>query len=78
MDDGTAVAAGRDALALEGLRHGWGEAYEIGCDDEQGWHARRRDGIGGLITAAGPDELWPAVCADYELSPVSRGPGERP
>ena len=61
-----------DADALEAIRYGWGDAYEVGCDDARGWWARRRDGLGGDITAPGADELWSAILADYTLKPVPR------
>jgi hypothetical protein len=65
--------------ALKALRWNWGDAFELGEDDEHGWRAERRDGIGGLITAADPGELDVLVDTDYGLMPVSRdyGPGER-
>jgi hypothetical protein len=64
--------------ALEALRWHWGDAYEIGRDDASDWHARRRDGLGGLLTGAGPDELGQAVVADYSFRPVPPGsPGGR-
>jgi hypothetical protein len=62
--------AGEKELAA--LQWNWGEAYLIGCDDEHGWWASRRDQIGGLITEAGPDQLRAAIIADYELKPVPR------
>lgn len=71
----TTEAAGGRAPAdheLSALRWGWGEAYRIGADPERGWWARRRDDIGGDITADGPGELWAAVLADYALKPVPR------
>ena len=58
--------------ALETLRWHWGDAYEIGLDDEHGWHAKRRDGLGGLLTASGPDELYRVIEADYALKHVPR------
>ncbi len=58
--------------ALEALRWHWGDAYEIGHDDEHGWHAARRDQIGGLLTGAGPDELGHAITEDYAFKPVPR------
>lgn len=75
---GTTQIAARDQ-ALEALRFHWGDAYEIGEDDENGWWAKRRDGIGGLITAADPDELRRLIYADHDLMPVPRdfGPGKR-
>lgn len=71
--------AGEQELAA--LQWNWGEAYLIGCDDEHGWWASRRDQIGGLIIEAGPDELRAAIIADYDLKPVprdltARGEGE--
>jgi hypothetical protein len=59
--------------ALGALRHGWGEAYEIWRAGDGDWRARRLDGLGGEITAAGPDELWTAMKDDYALKPVPRG-----
>ncbi len=76
MGDGTERAG--DGLkpwegeALDALRWHWGEAYEIGRDDASGWHARRRDRLGGPLTGAGPDELGQAIVADYAFRPVPR------
>ena len=58
--------------AVEAIRHGWGDAYEIGHDDKRGYWARRRDGLGGDIAAEDPDELWSAIFADYQFRPVPR------
>lgn len=74
----TAANAGMtaaDKAALEELMHHWGEAYEIGWDSDRGWHARRRDGLGGDLTAAGPDGLLAEISADYTLRPVPRTGG---
>jgi len=68
MDEAAPQAAGEQELAA--LQFNWGEAYLIGCDDEHGWWASRRDQIGGLLTEAGPDELRAAIIADYGLKPV--------
>lgn len=57
--------------ALDALRFHWGDAYDIGHDDDRGWWARRRDGIGGDLTAAEPGQLHTAIVADYNLNPVS-------
>lgn len=64
--------------ALEALRWDWGDAYEIGFDDDRSWHARRRDGLGGWLTATCPDELYEVIAADYAFKPVPRSvmPGE--
>lgn len=69
-----------EADALEAIRFGWGDAYLIGHDDGRGYWAARRDRIGGLLTAAGPDELRQAITEDYALKPVPREPppGGRP
>jgi hypothetical protein len=67
----------RDASALEAIRFGWGEAYLIGHDDERGYWAARRDRIGGLLTAADPDELRQAIIEDYAVKPVPREPAAR-
>jgi hypothetical protein len=61
-----------DKSALDALRWDWGDAYEIGLDDEHGWHAKRRDGLGGLLTAPGSDELYKAIADDYAFRPVPR------
>ena len=60
------------AVALEALRWDWGDAYEIGCDDDRGWRARRRDGLGVYLTAPDPDALYGVIAADYDLKPVPR------
>jgi hypothetical protein len=65
------TGAGQDALAA--LRFNWGEAYEISHDDEHGWHARRLDGLGGLISGSDPEGLRAAIWEDYGLKPVPRG-----
>lgn len=65
-------ATAADTDALDALRWHWGEAYEIGVDDERGWWARRGDGLGGDITASGPDELRAAIWENYALKPVPR------
>jgi len=66
---------GADQDALAALRFGWGEAYRIGWDAVRGWWARRRDDIGGDITADDPDGLWNAIVEDYTLKPVPRDSG---
>lgn len=78
MDEAERQAAGggistADSDALGALRFGWGDAYEIGHDDERGCWARRRDGLGGDITAGDPDALWAAIRADYDVKAVPRG-----
>jgi hypothetical protein len=77
MNEGGPEAAGNrvDAVArdaIEELRWHWGDAYEIGFDDDRGWHARRRDGLGGRLIAADPDDLIGVIAADYALKPVPR------
>lgn len=62
--------------ALESLRWNWGDAYEIGMTDS-GWRARRADGLGGWITAAGADDLRDEILNDYTVRPVPRSPAER-
>jgi len=60
--------------ALEGLQFHWGEAYEIGVIDGA-WTARRRDGLGAPVEAAGPEDLETAILRDYSLRPVPRDGG---
>jgi hypothetical protein len=57
--------------ALDELRHGWGEAYEITGDDS-GYHAKRRDGLGETLDAPDADGLSAAIWADYSMKPVPR------
>jgi hypothetical protein len=57
---------------LAALRYGWGEAYEIERDAAGGFQAKRRDGLGGPITADDPDALWQGIKDDYDLKPVPR------
>jgi hypothetical protein len=47
----------------------------IGWNVRRGWWARRRDGIGGDITAAGVDGLWNAIREDYAQKSVPRDAG---
>lgn len=61
-----------DQDALKALEFDWGDAYTIGCDDERGWWAGRRDQVGHLLTAPGPAELRVAIRADYGLKRVDR------
>jgi hypothetical protein len=42
-----------EQAALEALEFNWGDAYDIGVDDGQGWY-RRRDNRGGTETANTP------------------------
>jgi hypothetical protein len=69
----TAVSKALIESELEGLRWNWDEAYDIEFSDEHGWRARRRDGLGGWLTGACPDELYKAITDDYTLRPVPRG-----
>lgn len=64
------VALGTGA-ALDALRWNWGDAYDIGLDDGVWWF-KRRDGIGGIETASGPDALRRAIIDNYILRPVRR------
>lgn len=57
--------------ALDALEWNWGEAYEIGVTEGL-WHAKRRDGLGGTIDAAGPEDLKRAIKDDYTMKPVPR------
>ena len=80
MDEAAPQAAGSTGTAageleLAALRWGWGEAYRISCEDENGWRARRRDDLGGAIAAGTADELWSAILADYMFKPVPRAAG---
>jgi hypothetical protein len=74
---GDGQLGGVDENALEALRFGWGDAYLIDYDVEQGYWAARRDKIGGLLTASDPDELRQAITDDYAVKPVPRKPRRR-
>jgi hypothetical protein len=69
--DGESAAQTVDRYALEALQFHWGEAYEIGARDGV-WLARRRDGLGGVIEAHGPEQLGQAIRDDYSILPVPR------
>jgi len=58
--------------ALSALQFNWGDAYEIELVRDI-WRARRRDGLGGWITAGDPEELGRQVAGDYALKRVPRG-----
>jgi hypothetical protein len=64
------AASGGNA-GLEALRFDWGDAYRIGVSGAE-WNARRRDGRGGELTSAGPDDLRAQIIADYSRQPVPR------
>lgn len=72
----TEAAGGQGApvsQALDALRFDWGDAYEIGLDEDSGvWWARRRDGKGGRIEAPDPDGLRKLILDDYTFLPVRR------
>lgn len=70
--EGETFAEAMAAHALEALEWNWGEAYEIGVTADGLWHAKRRDGLGGTIDAAGPEDLRNAVKDDYMTKPVPR------
>jgi hypothetical protein len=67
----TAVSKALIESELEGLRWNWGSAYEVNYDD-RGWRAVRRDGLGGVLTGATPDELYKLITDDYSIKPVPR------
>lgn len=73
------TTAGRTAAAkalidaeLEALRFHWDTAYEIDWNEEHGWRARRRDGLGEVLTGADPGDLYAAIGTDYDAKPVPR------
>jgi hypothetical protein len=70
--DNESASRPQDGQELEALRFGWGDAYLIDFDVERGYWAARRDRIGGLLTAANPDELRQAITEDYAVRPVAR------
>jgi hypothetical protein len=63
--------------ALEALRWDWDTAYLIDHDEENGWHAARKDKIGELITADDPDALRREIAGNYAMKPVPREPLRR-
>lgn len=56
------------------LRVGWDDAYEFGAG-QGGYWARRRDGLGGTMTADDPDVLRRPVSEDYAMKPPRSLPG---
>lgn len=66
------ATAAFEAHALDALRWNWGEAYEITLDGGR-WRAWRRDRIGGVIEADGPEGLRNAILDDYLTRAVPRG-----
>jgi hypothetical protein len=50
--------------ALDALRLAWGDAYDIGFEQDR-WVARHRDASGDLLTGTTPDELNAAIRADW-------------
>jgi hypothetical protein len=60
-----------DKDAREALEFDWGDAYLMGRD-ERGWWAARRDRIGVILTAPGPEELRAAIREEYAVNPVPR------
>jgi hypothetical protein len=75
MDEAAAQAAGGETTRereLERLRRKWGDAYWIGWDEVRGWHARRRDNLGGEITAGSAKGLSVELWIDYTDKPVLR------
>ena len=71
-DDAAALAGGALDDALAALWFDWDSAYLIEVSGDGKWRAKRRDGLGGWMTAAGPDELRPMIREDYEMKPVPR------
>jgi hypothetical protein len=67
-----AASGQADERERAALRWYWGGAYLIGCDDERGWWAARRDQVGGYRTAPDPDGLRAAIREDGDLKPVPR------
>ena len=59
---------------LEALQHEWDSAYEFGLDSEGFW-ARRRDGLGGVLVNEDPGELRRMVSEDYAMCPPRGRPG---
>jgi hypothetical protein len=71
--EGAAEGEAAGGLALDALRFGWGDAYEITAGDaDAGWTARRRDGKGGAIEAPTADDLHRLIVENYTFMPVPR------
>jgi len=56
--------------ALEALEPDFGEAFMLGYDEEHGWHAARRDRIGGYLEGDTPGELRTAMAESLAMKPV--------
>ncbi|HXL89140.1 MAG TPA: hypothetical protein VN969_09185 [Streptosporangiaceae bacterium] len=57
--------------ALDALEQAWGDAYDIGCDDQTWWY-RRKDGIGHTHTATSSAELHQMIADDHAFFPLRR------
>ena len=53
---GGGMAEASDDRVLEALAHEWDGAYEFGVGLDGFW-ARRRDGLGGVLASEDPGEL---------------------
>ena len=74
MDEGAPQASETSAAedpALSALMYGWGDAYKL-WQDSEGWHARRRDGLGEVMTEDQHDALRKVMWDDYTAKPVPR------
>jgi hypothetical protein len=58
-------------LALDLLGQAWGDAYDIGRDDQTWWY-RRKDGIGRIHTTPSAAELHKLIADDHAFFPVRR------
>jgi hypothetical protein len=56
--------------ALEALEPDFGESFMLGYDEEHGWHAARRDRIGGYVDGDTPGELRTAMAESLAMKPV--------
>ena len=57
-----------EARALDALRLSWGDVYDVGHEYGR-WVASRRDGRGGLLEGATPDELNRQLRSDFGAMP---------
>lgn len=67
--------AGHDEDGLDAVRFRWSEAYEIGHDPDDGYWARRRDALGGLIAAFDAQGLDGRIAEDFRFRAVPRQRG---
>jgi len=69
------MAESSEDQILSALQHAWDGSYEFGLGVDGYW-ARRRDGLGGMLIEGDPGELQRMVSEDYAMRPTRRRPDD--